>query len=406
MLLNNQISLKQYFPLAIIVLGIFLRFYQLETRTNFTADGGRDYAVVRQMIQTRKPTLLGPKASVGEFFFGPFYYYLLAPVLVIGNFDPLSGAVLTAFLDSISLILFYFLAKKLLPKANLIATSLYATFPLLISMVKIPLNPFVIPFFSVLFLFALHNTKYVILNPFGSGLLAGLLFQLHFATAPMIAVGLIAMMTKKEKLLSLGSYVCGLILGIFPMIIFDIRHQLFNSTRIIQYLAGGGGGKFSDHYFIVFFPIAFLLIAKISSYFPHKLVSLVTTGIIVINTWIYFQPVHNGYLMPVGWNLPGIRQTVAYIAADNPQGRFGVAAMLDGDTRAMPYRYLLEAKYSKIPLGVEEYPLAQTLYVITRESAEKIITNPVWEISSIQPTKVTQTWKLQNEVLLHKLEKI
>ena len=123
MLLNNQISLKQYFPLAIIVLGIFLRFYQLETRTNFTADGGRDYAVVRQMIQTRKPTLLGPKASVGEFFFGPFYYYLLAPVLVIGNFDPLSGAVLTAFLDSISLILFYFLAKKLLPKANLIAAS-------------------------------------------------------------------------------------------------------------------------------------------------------------------------------------------------------------------------------------------------------------------------------------------
>jgi len=110
--------------------------------------------------------------------------------------------------------------------------------------------------------------------------------------------------------------------------------------------------------------------------------------------------------MPVGWNLPGIRQTVAYIAADNPQGRFGVAAMLDGDTRAMPYRYLLEAKYSKIPLGVEEYPLSQTLYVITRESAEKIITNPVWEISSIQPTKVTQTWKLQNEVLLHKLEKI
>src|SRR3989338_6648522 len=101
MLLNNQISLKQYFPLAIIVLGIFLRFYQLETRTNFTADGGRDYAVVRQMIQTRKPTLLGPKASVGEFFFGPLYYYLLIPVLIVGNFDPLSGAVMTALLNSL-----------------------------------------------------------------------------------------------------------------------------------------------------------------------------------------------------------------------------------------------------------------------------------------------------------------
>src|SRR3989344_1433918 len=124
--LNKKILLKYLFPIIIITLGIFLRFYQLETRTNFTADGGRDYAVVRQMILDKKPTLLGPKVSVGEFFFGPLYYYLLVPALIIGNFDPLSGAVMTALLDSFSLILFYFVAKKLLPRSAPIALSLYA----------------------------------------------------------------------------------------------------------------------------------------------------------------------------------------------------------------------------------------------------------------------------------------
>ena len=109
--------------------------------------------------------------------------------------------------------------------------------------------------------------------------------------------------------------------------------------------------------------------------------------------------------MSPGWNLTGIRTATQLIAADDPPAKFAVAATLDGDTRALPYRYLLEAKYSKIPLSVEAYPMAETLYVITKDPAEKIITNPVWEISSIMPARVTRTWPLQNSILLHRIDK-
>lgn len=408
--LSSNPWLKQYVPTMILIaLGIFLRFYHLESRTNLTGDGGRDYAVVRHMVLDKKPTLLGPKVSVGEFFFGPLYYYLLAPSLIIGNFDPLSGAVMTAGLDSLALVLFAVLSRRILHDPGaLLVTSLYATFPLLISMVKVPLNPFVIPFFSVLFLFflSLSTIHYPLITSFGPGLVAGLLFQLHFATAPMVILGLICLSLHKKRLQKIIGYLCGVIIGVSPMIAFDLRHQFFNSNGMLKFLFHPQGGHIDAHYLIVFFPLLFLAIGLLLNRLPKQFAYGITGIILIINTLKIIQPTTHGYLMPDGWNLPGIRKAVALVAGNNPPEKFAIAATLDGDTRAMPYRYLLEAKYSKIPLGVEKYPEAQTLYVVTRDSAEVIINNPVWEIASIQPSHVTKTWQLQNGVLLHKLEKL
>lgn len=119
-----------------------------------------------------------------------------------------------------------------------------------------------------------------------------------------------------------------------------------------------------------------------------------------------FKPIDNGYLMPQGWNLTGVRVAASVIAADNPPAKFEVAATLDGDTRALPYRYILESHYKLKPLSVEAYPQAKVLYVVTRDQADTIVTNQVWEISSIMPAKVTKTWTIQNGILLHRIEKI
>ena len=51
--------------------------------------------------------------------------------------------------------------------------------------------------------------------------------------------------------------------------------------------------------------------------------------------------------------------------------KYNIAATLDGDTRAMPYRYLLEV-YGTKPMKVEDYPHAEVLYLVSRDS-ESII---------------------------------
>jgi len=129
-------------------------------------------------------------------------------------------------------------------------------------------------------------------------------------------------------------------------------------------------------------------------------------AIIIINLSHYNIGRRNGYTMPDGVNMKTIKQVGALISADVDTQNFQIANTLDGDTRAMPYRYVLEAQHSKTPLGVEKYPDAQALYVITREGPSEIVNSRVWEISSLGKSQVTQTWFLQNNIFMHKLEPI
>ena len=113
----------------------------------------------------------------------------------------------------------------------------------------------------------------------------------------------------------------------------------------------------------------------------------------------------NGYTMPQGWNLSGVKKASQIIASDVDLGKkFNVAATLDGDTRAMPYRYLLKV-YGKQPLDVEHYPDAQILYLISREQESEIYHKTVWEIASFAPFTIKKQWPIQNGITLYRIEK-
>ena len=110
--------------------------------------------------------------------------------------------------------------------------------------------------------------------------------------------------------------------------------------------------------------------------------------------------------MPAGWNLTGVKKATALIAHDTlaSNKKFNVAAILDGDTRAYPYRYLLETNGIK-PESPEAYPEAEVLYVIGRGEETDILFYPVWEIYAFQPLKIDQVWSIQNGIKLFKLIK-
>lgn len=112
-----------------------------------------------------------------------------------------------------------------------------------------------------------------------------------------------------------------------------------------------------------------------------------------------------GYTMPKGWNLTGVKKASRIISKDvDHSTKFNIASTIDGDTRARPFRYFVEV-YGKTPQSVEEYPKAEILYLISRDSHKEILEYSVWEVSSIKPFVFDSEWIIQNGIKLYKLTK-
>ena len=106
--------LKQHFSifegltlLSILIGASFLRLYRISDYMTFLGDEGRDAIVAREILQGHF-TLLGPRASAGDFFLGPIYYYMIAPFLFLTNYDPVGPAIMVALFGVGTVFLVYF----------------------------------------------------------------------------------------------------------------------------------------------------------------------------------------------------------------------------------------------------------------------------------------------------------
>lgn len=253
------------FLLLIILVGGFLRFYQISEISNFFYDQARDTDKIREIIQEKKLTLLGPPTSLslggtgyGTTYFGPVYYYLLAPALLLSNFDPVGPIIFTAFLGTTSIFLLYLVVKKLTKDevSSLLAALFYALSPGAIEYARFIWNPNLIPFFVLLFFLTFLELRRGEsgLRVFVMGVLTGLLVQLHFCSyylAPLTVIFLFFIFKNRGFLKVFLIFFSGIILGIFPLILFDLRHNFLNSRSIIFNLLNLFGASDKNLSFIV-----------------------------------------------------------------------------------------------------------------------------------------------------------
>jgi hypothetical protein len=94
-------KLQKFLLVLILALGIFLRFYRLPQNVIFHGELGDDYLAIKNFIAGRQIPLLGPATSHPWLSFGPLYYWLFAPVLVLGDYNPVIPAYFMAFLLSL-----------------------------------------------------------------------------------------------------------------------------------------------------------------------------------------------------------------------------------------------------------------------------------------------------------------
>jgi len=179
----KQHPLEVFLLVVILGLASFARLYRISEYMTFLGDEGRDVLVVKRMIVDGKLTLLGPTASVGGFFLGPVYYYLMAPFLFLYGLDPVGPAVMVGLFGVATVFLVYKTGRDFFDsQVGLVAAFFYAISPLIITYSRASWNPNLMPFFSLLIIYLLRRAvvekKYYLLGVVG--FLFGITFQLHY----------------------------------------------------------------------------------------------------------------------------------------------------------------------------------------------------------------------------------
>lgn len=230
----------------VLFLGLFFRTFRLEEHFFFELDQEINSFIVKDILVEGHMRLIGQMSSVEGFFVGSLQNYLSLPFYALLRMDPIA-AVIPALLIALSTIVsIYFIFSKFLGKnAGKIGAFLYA--------VSVPIafiDRWVVPsqavlLWSVWFLYSLFsiingNFKALIVL----AVLVGLLWHIHPSLLPMILLIPIAFLMSKEKVKFQQLIVPALIIivGLFPLLLFEIRHNFTLISAILNLFGEKGAG--------------------------------------------------------------------------------------------------------------------------------------------------------------------
>lgn len=222
---------KNWLLILILLLAAVLRLYKISDYAEFLGDQGRDVLIVRDFLKHGDLFFIGPQTSVGNMYLGPFYYYLIAPSLLLANFNPLGPAIFIALVSIATVWLIYFVGKKYFnPTTALIASFLYAISPVAVKYGTFSWNPNIMPFFSLLFIYLMIEKKY----PWAALAFAMCLNSHYLALILLPVAGVIWLKNYQPQLLKPTFIAIFLfLLTLTPQILFDLKHQgqNFNSLK-------------------------------------------------------------------------------------------------------------------------------------------------------------------------------
>jgi len=255
--------MRRYFFLLISIALLLLLTLPSIISGNFTFvfDMGRDQLWTRNMVELRRPTLIGPWGSIAGVFFGPLWFYLLSIPYLIFNGDPRASVLLPLISNlAVMIIGWKILREYKHPQTADFFAVLFGASPVIISLSSFAFHANLLPLTTLLFFFGLYvfhksllinHTKVGLKSLFGlslSALMASLSFHLEPAAGVML-VGFMAVVVlinlqqvkKLRSLTSVKNIVIAFILFLLPFIpqfIFELRHDFIQSKSLIAYFQG------------------------------------------------------------------------------------------------------------------------------------------------------------------------
>lgn len=239
-----KFTIQKFALTSIVLMSLALRLINVEGRAPFGWDQERDYRAVEQIVVQGNPTLIGPVVrGEGGFMLGPLYYYLLSPMFFLLGGDPLSLPLTSAFVDVITVVLFYLVASSLYSKktglisALLWGSSWFSISSALTSWNVILITPWIL---GLIFVFDKYTRSEADSGKYLSALLAlfGLSFHVHAILIPIIPILLAVNWSKLRQFhisVIIKSFLIFL-LFVSPLVLFDLRHDLLNANLFIKFI--------------------------------------------------------------------------------------------------------------------------------------------------------------------------
>ena len=412
---------------------------------------------------------IGPITSVGGFYLGPLYYYLMAPFLWLARFNPVGPAAATAVLGIVTVPLLYWVAKKLFShRVGLWAAGLYALAYIPISETRSAWNPNLMPLAALGIIYGFQTRNLLL-----AAVSLGAALQFHYMIV-FLAPWLIwqVVLARRHKLELIKSLLV-LMLLMFPLILFEVKNNWLNVKGLMEFLTKhqydslnlwevakntvgrseqaigmvlGFGRDFSSLrtwvtrvfllLLLIFFKrVKFLgiyllsTIAMLAVYqdniYPHYLgflfpaVFILTAAILsrmpklflpafAVLFLAYNLPPINSLLRQNG-NLANVKKTAQFISEDIRLNNYRQVnlALIDGtrDYPAMNFRYFLTVKGIEV-LGIDQYPQTRILYLISPYRQTEILQQPMWEIQALLPAEVVESWEWPDRENIYKIKRL
>ncbi len=236
---------KYWYPICvglIILLAIFLRFYNYTNRFALAGDQARDALVAREAYKHLSFPLLGPFSSAGNFTTGFIWYtWLILSTAVYPKSMLTPWVILSATYVGI-VILMMLIGYKLYGKTLSLIAGLYAAIsPAQIIQSLNITNPSLVAVFSVLSLFYMvsyiNYGRYMYI--FLLGISIGLAINAHFQALYLAVLIPIVLLLHKDNIKAYAVAFVGMFLPFIPYLLVDSRIGFYNLRGIIDYALYG-----------------------------------------------------------------------------------------------------------------------------------------------------------------------
>lgn len=209
----------------------------------FAFDQGKDFIEVSKIIYEGNLTLIGPNTGLPGIFYGPSWYYFLAPILLISGGDPKKVAIFFSFIGILTVFGLYFVLK-ILTKNVFVSFSFALIAAMFGSWMIGPIfiwSPSLAPLLMLFFIYLIYRiqNKPKSVYYFLLGVVTIIIGDMAAAYGISILLSVILLpiffgkyFFRKEYLYTL----LGIIITISPRIIFELRNDFLMTRSFTAYL--------------------------------------------------------------------------------------------------------------------------------------------------------------------------